>query len=105
MVSGGERPPSTTWVDHPWVAEGRGRVRFGVAYGWAREWSAFAAFVQAVEGLGYDSFWTPDHPLIEPDPWAHLASLAAVTRRIRLGSLVSCVYYRSPVLLARQAAD
>jgi alkanesulfonate monooxygenase SsuD/methylene tetrahydromethanopterin reductase-like flavin-dependent oxidoreductase (luciferase family) len=87
------------------VAEGRGRVRFGVAYGWAREWSAFAEFIQAVEDLGYDSYWAPDHPLIEPDPWAQLAALAAVTRRIRLGSLVSCVYYRSPALLARQAAD
>jgi alkanesulfonate monooxygenase SsuD/methylene tetrahydromethanopterin reductase-like flavin-dependent oxidoreductase (luciferase family) len=76
-----------------------------VAFGWAREWSAFAEFVQAVEELGYDSYWVPDHPLIEPDPWTQLAALAAVTKRIRLGPLVSCIYYRSPTLLAREAAD
>jgi alkanesulfonate monooxygenase SsuD/methylene tetrahydromethanopterin reductase-like flavin-dependent oxidoreductase (luciferase family) len=34
-----------------------------------------------------------------------LAALAATTQRIRLGSLVSCVYYRPPALLARMAAD
>ncbi len=34
-----------------------------------------------------------------------LSALAAVTRTIRLGTQVSCVAYRSPVLLARMAAD
>src|SRR6516162_4149509 len=32
-------------------------------------------------------------------------ALAAVTRTIRLGTHVSCVAYRPPVLLARMAAD
>ena len=32
-------------------------------------------------------------------------ALATVTRTIRLGTHVSCVAYRSPVLLARMAAD
>jgi alkanesulfonate monooxygenase SsuD/methylene tetrahydromethanopterin reductase-like flavin-dependent oxidoreductase (luciferase family) len=39
------------------------------------------------------------------DCWTTLAVLAASTRTIRLGPLVSCVYYRHPVVLARMAAD
>ncbi len=34
-----------------------------------------------------------------------MAALAPVTPRLRLGPLVSCVYYRSPAQLARLAAD
>src|SRR5438132_13057051 len=39
------------------------------------------------------------------DCWTTLAAVAAVTRTIRLGTHVSCVAYRPPVLLARMAAD
>jgi alkanesulfonate monooxygenase SsuD/methylene tetrahydromethanopterin reductase-like flavin-dependent oxidoreductase (luciferase family) len=39
------------------------------------------------------------------DGWMTLAALASVTRTIRLGTHVSCVAYRPPVLLARIAAD
>jgi len=53
-----------------------------------------------------DSFWGIDHPILfGADCWTMLAMLAATTQRIRLGSLVSCVYYRQPALLARMAAD
>jgi len=61
-----------------------------------------------VEGLGFDSYWAIDHPsapVSGADCWTTLAVLAASTRTIRLGPLVSCVYYRDPVLLARMAAD
>jgi alkanesulfonate monooxygenase SsuD/methylene tetrahydromethanopterin reductase-like flavin-dependent oxidoreductase (luciferase family) len=61
-----------------------------------------------VEGLGFDSYWAIDHPsapVSGADCWTTLAFLAASTRTIRLGPLVSCVYYRDPVLLARMAAD
>lgn len=34
-----------------------------------------------------------------------LAALAGVTKPIRLGPLVRCVYQRSRLMLARQAAD
>src|SRR5262249_1242910 len=37
--------------------------------------------------------------------WTTLAMLAATTRKLRLIAFVSCVCYRSPVLLARIAAD
>jgi alkanesulfonate monooxygenase SsuD/methylene tetrahydromethanopterin reductase-like flavin-dependent oxidoreductase (luciferase family) len=39
------------------------------------------------------------------DCWTILAAFAAVTKRLRLGPLVSCVFYRTPFQLARQAAD
>jgi alkanesulfonate monooxygenase SsuD/methylene tetrahydromethanopterin reductase-like flavin-dependent oxidoreductase (luciferase family) len=65
-----------------------------------------------VEGLGFDSYWAIDHPsaavsaaVSGADCWTTLAVLAASTRTIRLGPLVSCVYYRHPMVLARMAAD
>ena len=46
-----------------------------------------------------------DHPGSNADCWTALSALAAVTSTIRLGLAVDCIYYRSPYLLARQAAD
>lgn len=90
---------------HPWVVAASGGIRFGIAYGPRTEWAETAEFVQAVEALGFDSYWTMDHPVSGFDAWSTLAGLAAVTTRLRLGPLVSCVYYRSPAQLARLAAD
>jgi F420-dependent oxidoreductase-like protein len=44
----------------------------------------------------------PDEPFMEG--WTILTALAAVTRRIRLATLVSSVHYRNPALLAKIAA-
>jgi F420-dependent oxidoreductase-like protein len=44
----------------------------------------------------------PDEPFVEG--WTALSALAAVTRRIRLATLVSSVHYRNPALLAKMAA-
>jgi hypothetical protein len=90
---------------HPWVAEGHGSVRFGIVGGPRGDWPALSDFVRMVEELGFDSFWRPDHPLLLPDCWTILAAVAATTHQLRLGSLVSCVYYRNPVPLARIVAD
>jgi alkanesulfonate monooxygenase SsuD/methylene tetrahydromethanopterin reductase-like flavin-dependent oxidoreductase (luciferase family) len=90
---------------HPWVAATDGAVRFGIAYGPRIDWPEVQAFVQLVEALGFDAYWTMDHPVSGFDAWSSLAALAAVTTRIRLGPLVSCVFYRSPAMLARLAAD
>jgi F420-dependent oxidoreductase-like protein len=61
---------------------------------------------------GFDSLWTMDHffqirvtgqppesPMLEA--YAALATMAAVTRRIRLGTLVSSVSYRHPGVLIK----
>ncbi len=90
---------------HPWVAAGQNSVRFGIAYGPRTDWPEIRAFVQLVETLGFDSYWAMDHPVSGFDCWSTLAALATVTTHIRLGPLVSCVYYRSPAMLARLAAD
>jgi alkanesulfonate monooxygenase SsuD/methylene tetrahydromethanopterin reductase-like flavin-dependent oxidoreductase (luciferase family) len=55
--------------------------------------------------LGVDSFWSSDHPVPSAGCWTTLAGLAATTKRIRLGSLVACIYYQNPVVLARTALD
>lgn len=99
--------PAVLWqcTTHPWVAAARNGIRFGIAYGPRTEWSETIDFVRQVEALGFDSYWTMDHPVSGFDAWSTLAALAAVTTRLRLGPLVSCVFYRSPAQLARLAAD
>lgn len=90
---------------HPWVAEGNGRVRFGVSMLWRSDWSTYVAWVQEAEALGFDSIWAQDHPPRYPDWATTLAALAMRTTTIRLGSYVNSIYYRGPTLLARMAAD
>ncbi len=89
---------------HPWASRGAQRLRFGISAA-SQSWSEMHDLAQMAEGLGFDSFWRIDHPMLGHDGWTTLAALAAVTRTIRLGTHVSCVAYRNPVLLARMAAD
>lgn len=89
---------------HPWVVAAAAGPRLGVGLG-PQTLPDCIEFVQLAEELGFDSYWANDHPTRTADPWNVLTALAVSTKRIRLGSLVSCVYYRNPVVLARQAAD
>jgi probable F420-dependent oxidoreductase len=70
--------------------------------------------VREAEDVGFHSIWWPDHYFIESGPgqrrgsfecWTLLASLAARTSRIKLGSLVLCNTFRHPAVLAKQAAS
>lgn len=91
---------------HPWVADGLGTVRFGVSiYPQPPDWQHFLSLVQQMETAGFDGYFSYDHPGANADCWTALSALAAVTSTIRLGLAVDCIYYRSPYLLARQAAD
>ena len=90
---------------HPWVAEGARRVRFGVIPTGLGDWAVARDCAQAVEGLGLDSLWTGDHPAFGYSGWPMLGALAQATRSLRLGTLVSCVHYWNPVVLATLAAD
>jgi alkanesulfonate monooxygenase SsuD/methylene tetrahydromethanopterin reductase-like flavin-dependent oxidoreductase (luciferase family) len=100
MAEGGLTPR----VTHPWVAADG--VRFGVSiFPQPIDWRAFIDCVRRMEAGGMDSYWSYDHPQSRADCWTALAVLAAETSTIRLGTLVDCIYYRSPYLLARQAAD
>ena len=73
--------------------------------------------VLRAEELGYDSVWLNDHfftsklfhPLPPPtapfyEPWVTLSALAALTRRVRIGTLCSNVSFRNPALLAKMSA-
>lgn len=64
------------------------------------------------EATGFDSIWVFDHLLLrypgQPtegvwEGWTVLAALAEATRRVELGTLVSCVPFRAPALLAKMA--
>jgi alkanesulfonate monooxygenase SsuD/methylene tetrahydromethanopterin reductase-like flavin-dependent oxidoreductase (luciferase family) len=91
---------------HPWIAEGARKVRVGVHFvDPFIDWQQSCDAVLAAEAMGFDSVWIADHPTLLADCWTMLAALAAKTTTIRLGSLVNCVYYRHPVLLARMALD
>ncbi len=97
---------AATLSSHPWVTDGTQRVRFGVETTPLPDWSATRDFVQAAEGLGFDSLWVPDHPVVTGNAtWSWLGAIAQATQTIRLGTLVSCVYYWNPVVLARSAVD
>src|SRR5579884_237616 len=102
-MSGQDHPTLESSV-HPWVSDGAQRIRFGISAG-SQSWPELRDLAQMAEGLGFDSFWRVDHPMLGHDSWTTLAALATVTRTIRLGTHVSCVAYRPPVLLARMAAD
>jgi alkanesulfonate monooxygenase SsuD/methylene tetrahydromethanopterin reductase-like flavin-dependent oxidoreductase (luciferase family) len=91
---------------HPWVARGAKKVRIGIQLMDPYvDWHQCCDTVLAAEELGFDAIWVADHPTLVADCWTVLSALAAKTTTIRLGSLVNCVFYRHPVLLARMAMD
>ena len=94
---------------HPWVAERRGDVRFGVQVFPLPDdpdpsATVIAAGVAADE-VGLDAFFIGDHPGYHVEPWLHLAAVAVQTNRVALGSVVNCVMHRHPAMLGRLAAD
>lgn len=105
VVPGSGEATRGNWVTHPWVETGRAVVGFGIVNGPRSDLAALTEFVVQVEELGLEGFWVTDHPVWYPDCWITLAAAAAVTKRIRLGTLVTCVPYRNPLVLARMAAD
>ncbi len=88
-------------------------MRVGIKIGPASDPTLKDAAVRA-EGLGFDSLWLSERvaiPLDKPhpyepgtDPWIGLAFVAAVTQRVQLGTSVSQIALRQPVLMARELA-
>jgi alkanesulfonate monooxygenase SsuD/methylene tetrahydromethanopterin reductase-like flavin-dependent oxidoreductase (luciferase family) len=94
---------------HPWVAERRNRVSFALQVEARRDdpvpGERIIATGRLAEELGFDAFLAADHPSWQSEPWLHLAALAMTTERIGLGTMVTSVLYRPPVLTARLASD
>jgi F420-dependent oxidoreductase-like protein len=74
-------------------------------------WDRWQRLARATEDLGFDGLYRSDHFPIPGDPgsnslelWVSLAWLAANTKRIRFGALVSPISFRDPVTLAWQAS-
>jgi alkanesulfonate monooxygenase SsuD/methylene tetrahydromethanopterin reductase-like flavin-dependent oxidoreductase (luciferase family) len=86
------------------MSDGRGRVP---------SWTEILAFAEHAEAVGLDSVWVCDHLLSSPpgrpvegihEGWTIVSALAATTKRLVLGQLVTCITFRSPALLAKMAA-
>ena len=77
------------------------------------EWADYLAAVQAADTMAFETFWTFDHlmPIFGDmdgpnfECYTTMAALAAATKRIRLGALVSGVAYRNPALQIKEATQ
>ncbi len=75
-------------------------------------WPQWVALAEAAEQAGLDGLFRSDHyrSIVRGDPagsldaWATLAGLAALTARIRLGTMVSPATFRAASVLAKNAA-
>jgi len=84
-------------------------LRFGLMYLQAAPWDDIIRRVRLGEAMGFDSLWVADHmtgqypTLIAYEAWALLGSMAMVTQRARIGTLVTPITFRHPALLAMSA--
>ena len=84
----------------------RSLIKFGVfLHPYSVTYKQIARAAVYAEKLGFNSIWIPDHLQREQKPvvecWSTICALAAITRRIRIGSLATCNSFRNPSLLAR----
>jgi alkanesulfonate monooxygenase SsuD/methylene tetrahydromethanopterin reductase-like flavin-dependent oxidoreductase (luciferase family) len=94
---------------HPWVAERKRQIRFAVqVFPLPNDSNPTETVLKAgqlAESVGLDGFFIGDHPGYHIEPWLHLASVAAQTSCVQLGSVVNCIFHRHPAMLARMTAD
>ena len=98
-------------------------MRFGlfVPQGWrldlagidpADQWQTMLGVAQRADAGPWESLWVYDHFHTVPEPtdeacheaWSLMAAFAAVTDRVRLGQMCTCMSYRNPAYLAKTAA-
>ena len=88
------------------------RFHFGVTLPQIkRSWDEVRDAATTFDELGFDSVWTCDHLYGVPLPtlpifeaWSQLAAVAAITRRVGLGTLVTPPFFRNPAVLAKQVS-
>lgn len=78
--------------------------RFGITASWRADADAWVALARRAEGLGYSTLTMPDHLGRQLAPIAALATAAATTTTLRIGSFVLANDYRHPLMVAREAA-
>jgi alkanesulfonate monooxygenase SsuD/methylene tetrahydromethanopterin reductase-like flavin-dependent oxidoreductase (luciferase family) len=89
-------------------------MKFSVWPSFERPWDELLHLVTAAESAGWFGCWYADHLMPNTEDgtpadgvafecWSVLAALAASTRTVRLGSLVSPVTFHHPVVLAKRA--
>ncbi|MEM2905109.1 MAG: LLM class F420-dependent oxidoreductase [Candidatus Bathyarchaeia archaeon] len=91
-----------------------GKVLFGAKFNvhpaltMRADYAELRRLVLKCEKLGFYSAWVMDHLIWGSgsvlESWTTLSALAEATTRIRLGTLVSCVSFRLPSVLAKMAA-
>lgn len=87
-------------------------IRFGVTLPQIkRSWEQAADAATEFDRLGFDSVWVCDHLYGVPMPnlpilegWTQLAAVAAITKNVNLGTLVTPPFFRNPAVLAKQIA-
>ena len=76
------------------------------------QWSTMKRLAQRADAGPWESLWVYDHFHTVPDPtedptheaWTLMAAFGAVTERVRLGQMCTCMSYRNPAYLAKVAA-
>jgi probable F420-dependent oxidoreductase len=79
--------------------------RFGLSASDTRPGVEWAALARTVEASGFDVLLQSDHLVPALSPFTSLAHAAAVTERLRVGTLVLNNDLRHPVITAREAAS
>lgn len=85
-------------------------MTFGVLTLPNRPWEELLATWQALDEAGWDAIYVADH-LANPfrpeqpwfDAWTCLGTMSVVTRRARIGPLVSSIVFRNPAAVTRAA--
>jgi probable F420-dependent oxidoreductase len=82
------------------------KVRIGVSLGSATGPDEFAAAVDLLEQAGVDSLWLPENVYSRSvEPFTGMAFALSRTRRLKVGSGISVLPGRHPVLVAKQLAS
>jgi F420-dependent oxidoreductase-like protein len=88
-------------------------MRFAIFTGLGARWADVLALWRHLDATGWDAACVTDHFMPNTrdragdvlECWSTLASLAAVTRRLRVGTIVSGNTYRHPAVVAKMAAN